>query len=188
MSASSVDSAAAGGRLGAINIDGRTGGEEWMSCQKDASNDIYCYRANSTPAWTTPSNNILTATSDTGIQRSFYVAYEAQDGVEGVAVYSTNNAVPKYRLYSVAGNSFGAETNLVAGIGAALETVRLRPHPDNNDIMVLMGDTLQDLYTVVWDGQANGVYTNPVGYAQTGHGVNGSDDLDFWFDFAWDLF
>ena len=32
-----IDSAASGGRLGSIDIDGRKGAEEWLSCQKDAS-------------------------------------------------------------------------------------------------------------------------------------------------------
>ena len=182
-----VDSAASGGRLGSIAIDGRKGAEEWLSCQKDASNDIYCFRANSTPAWATPTNNILTTTSDSGIQRSFDLAYEATAGSEGIAVYSNNNSTPVYRLYTVSSNSFGAQTNLTTALGGVLETVRTRALSDNDDIMIVMADTNQDLYTIVWDGANNTVYASG-GKAKTTHGLSGSTDTDFWFDFAWDRF
>ena len=184
-----VDSGASGGRLGAINLDRRLGAEEFISCHKDASADIYCFRADTTPAWSSPANNILTTTSDTGTQRSFDMVYE-RSGDEGVAVYSINTAIPKYRLYTASANSFGSEANLLTGtgsIGSSLETVRMRRYPDNDDIMVLMANTVQDLYSVVWNGSTNSVYTSG-GFAQTTHGLTGSNDLDFWFDFAWDRF
>lgn len=182
-----VDSAASGGRLGSIAIDGRKGAEEWLSCQKDASNDIYCFRADSAPAWATPANKILTTTSDTGIQRSFDLAYETTSGTEAIAVYSNNNPTPVYRLYTVSSNSFGAQTNLTTALGSRLETVRTRALSENDEIMIVMADTNQDLYTIVWDGASNAVYTSG-GKSRTIHGLSGSTDTDFWFDYAWDRF
>ncbi len=184
-----VNSAASGGRLGAMAIDGRKGADEFLSCQKDANNDIYCFRGNSTPAWATPTNNILTATSHTGIQRSFHLAYEAVTGNLGLAVYSDNTATPKYRKYNPVTNAFDAVASsiTVAG-GGVLTAVRLVPLLDTDDIMILMGDANNDLRSIVWDGTSDALYTTPSGKALNLHGITGSATADFWFDFAWDRY
>jgi len=182
-------SGASVGNTGGISISGRFGAEEFIACQKDTNSDIYCFRANTTPSWTTPAGNILTTNSDSGIQRSHDAQFEATLGSEALSVYSDNTTSPKYRLYTASSNSFGAETNLLSvALGGVLKSVSLRPLEDNNDIMILMGDANLDLYSVVWDGSTNAAYTTPLGKARTAHGINGALTTAYWYDFAWDRF
>ncbi|MDP1689184.1 MAG: hypothetical protein Q8L47_03575 [bacterium] len=184
-----ANSTASGGRLGAMSLKGRTGAEQFLACQKDANNDIYCYRASTTPAWTSPTNNILTTTSQTGIQRSFDLAYEAISGSLGLAVYSDNTVTPKYRKYNPTTNAFDAAASSIAVAGGGvLATVSLIPQPDTDDIMVLMGDANNDLRSIIWDGGSDALYTTPVGKTLNLHGITGSATTDFWYDFAWDRF
>lgn len=186
---SGVVNSAAGGQLGAMAIDGRVGAEEFLACEKDAANDIRCFRGNSTPAWATPTNNILTTTSHTGIQRSFHLAYETVTGNLGLAVYSDNTPTPKYRKYNPTTNAFDASASsiTIAG-GGVLTTVELVPQLDTDDIMILMGDANNDVRTIIWDGASDVLYSTPSGKALNLHGVAGSATTDFWFDFAWDKF
>src|SRR3989344_9370968 len=182
-----VNSAASSGRLGAAEVDSRKGAEEFLACQKDANNDIYCFRGNSTPAWASPTNNVLTTTSQTGIQRSFSVGFERTTGTQAIAVYSDNSATPKLRKYSAGTNAFDASATSLTALGGVLTTVRTRPLSDNDDIMILMGNANNDLFSVVWNGTSDAVYTTS-GKAHTTHGISGSATTDFWYDFAWDKF
>lgn len=175
------------GRLGTMDIDGRLGADEFLFCNKDVNNDIYCFQATTTLACSTPSNNLLTANTDPGIQRSFDFSYEA-GGSEGLAVYSNNTSTPRFRLYNAASNSFGTDTQLTTAFGGTMKTASLIPVPDSDDVMILMADSLNDLYSIVWDGTSNAVYTTPSGKARSTHGTNGSSNTDFWYDFAWDRF
>src|SRR3989344_1935126 len=181
------DSAASGGRLGAVEVDSRVGAEEFLACQKDASNDVYCFRGNSTPAWVSPANNVLTANSHTGIQRSFSLGFERTTGTQAIAVYSDNTATPKLRKYSAGTNAFDASATSLTALGGVLTTVRTRPLSDNDDIMILMGNANNDLFSVVWNGTSDAIYTTG-GKAHTTHGISGSATTDFWYDFAWDKF
>lgn len=176
------------GTLGAMEIDSRLGAEEFLACDKDASNDIYCFKSNSTPAWTNPTNQRLTATTDTGIQRSFDTAFEAASGTEGISVYSDTTNIPKLKIYTASSNTFDATATNLNTLGGVLKTVKLRPVTENDDIMILMGDVNRTLYTVVWNGSANSVYTTPSGKAFSTHGTNGSLATEYWFGFAWDKF
>ena len=182
-----VNSAASGGRLGAAEADSRKGAEEFLACHKDANSDIYCFRGNSTPAWASPANNILTATSHTGIQRSFSVGFERTTGTQAIVVYSDNTATPKLRKYSAGANVFDVSATSLTALGGTLTTVRTRPLTDNDDIMILMGNANNDLFSVVWDGNADAVYTTG-GKAHTTHGISGSATTDFWYDFAWNKY
>ena len=186
---SGVVNSAAGGQLGAMAIDGRVGAEEFLACEKDVANDIRCFRGNVTPAWATPTNNILTTTSHTGIQRSFDLAYEAVSGNLGLAVYSDNTVTPKYRKYNPITNAFdAAASSITVSGGGVLTTVRLIPQPDTDDIMILMADANNDMRSIVWDGTSDALYTTPSGKALNLHGINGVANTHFWFDFAWDKF
>ena len=182
-----VNSAASGGRLGASEVDSRKGAEEFLACQKDANNDIYCFRGNSTPAWASPTNNVLTTTSQIGIQRSFSVGFERTTGTQAIAVYSDNTATPKLRKYSAGTNAFDGSATSLTALGGVLTTVRTRPLSDNDDIMILMGNANNDLFSVVWNGTSDAIYTTG-GKAHTTHGISGSATTDFWYDFAWDKF
>jgi prepilin-type N-terminal cleavage/methylation domain-containing protein len=187
---SSAVNASNQGILGAMSIDGRFGGDEFLACSKDASNDIYCFKSTTTPSWQTPTNNILTTTTQTGIQRSYDFVYELLTGTNGLAVYSINSNAPQRRIYTPgASPAFSTAANLLTTqLTGTLATVRTRAFQDSDDIMVLMGDSSNILYTVIWNGSSNAVYTTPSGKARTSHGTNGSATTDYWYDFAWDQF
>lgn len=177
------------GTLGAMELDGgRKGAEEFLACDKDANNDIYCFRGNTTPAWASPTNNLMTATTDTGIQRSFDLAYKGSTGTEGIVVYSDTTAVPKLKRYVASSNSFLTTVTSLNNLGAALKTVKLRSIPDNDDIMIMLGNANNDFFTVVWNGSVNSVYTTPSGKAFATQGTNGSNAIELWYGFAWDRF
>lgn len=177
------------GTLGAMELDGgRKGAEEFLACDKDASNDIYCFRGNTTPTWASPTNNIMTATTDTGIQRSFDLAYDGSTGSEAIVVYSDTTSVPKLKKYTASTNTFDASPTSLSTLGGALKTVKLRSFSESDDIMIMMGDANNDFYTVVWNGSSNVVYTTPTGKAFTTHGTNGSNAIELWYGFAWDRF
>lgn len=178
-----------GGNLGAMELEGgRRGAEEFLACNKDENNDIYCFRGNTTPAWASPINNIMTTNTHTGIQRSFDLAFDGLTGTEAIVVYSDNSAVPKLKKYNAATNTFDSTaTNLTSVIGT-LTTVKLKSVSDNNDIMIMLGNTNNDFYTIVWDGSNNQVYTTPTGKGFTAQGTNGSNSTELWYGFAWDLF
>lgn len=173
--------------LGAMTIDGRFGADEFLACSKDTSNDIYCFRETSTPSFTTPTNNILTTGTDSGIQRSYDFAFESASGTNGLVVYSNNSSTPQRRIYTPGvSSSFSAPLNLTTALLGNLKTVKEKASKETDDIMILMGDANNDLYTIVWDGANNNVYSSPLGKAKTTHGTNGSATTDFWYDFAWD--
>ncbi|OGH16612.1 MAG: hypothetical protein A3C97_02575 [Candidatus Levybacteria bacterium RIFCSPHIGHO2_02_FULL_37_11] len=175
-----------GGRLGAVDIDGRRGAEEFVSCQKNANNKIGCFLANTTPGWSTPANNTLTNNTEGGIQRSYNFAFE-DSGSEGVVVYSDNTSTPKLKKYVSSSNSFDATPSNLDTLGGVLTTIRMRPLSDSEDIFIFMA-TGNTLYSVLWDGTGNVVYILPTGKAFITHGTNGSATTDFWYDFAWDKF
>lgn len=185
------------GTLGAMEMDSRKGAEEYIACDKDASNDIICFRGNNTPTWVNPTNRTITANTDTGIQRSFDFTYEATSGTEGLIVYSetasspVNPNLPRWKVYNTSTNTFDLnESDFANTLNGALKTVKMRPLADNDDIMIMMGDgsTPPRFYTVVWDGTNNALYTTPSGKAFTAQGTNGSNPIEYWYGFAWDRF
>jgi len=52
--------------------------------------------------------------------------------------------------------------------------------------MILATDASLDLYSIVWDGALNQLYSTPAGKAWTRHGIQGSATTDYWYDFVWD--
>lgn len=177
-----------GRNIGTLRLSARTGADEFLACNKDqnAAPQIRCYESNHAPAWTSPTNQNLGST-DTGIQRSFDLAYE-KTGAEALVIYSDTTTVPKLKKYNPSTNTFDlAATNMTA-MPAAVETVRLIPSPDADDIMVLIADTAQNLRSEVWNGNTNTFYVSPSGWAATTQGTSGTADEDYWYDFAWDKF
>jgi len=161
----------------------------YLACDKDSqpTPDIYCFTANDTPSWSSPVNNIITTGSDVGFHRSFDVEFEPWTALDALVVYSDNTTVPKFRSFDSFSGAFSAQGDVPA-LGAVLRTVRLEPNSSSNDIMSLLTDNNQDLYTFVWDGVANAFYSAGNGYFLTPQGVNGSSVSDMWYDFAWDNF
>lgn len=179
-----------GGTVGSLKNDGRKGAEEFIACGKNSSNDIYCYRSDTTPTWTTPTNNAITTSTDNGIQRSFDFAFEASTGTNGLNVYSDTTAIPKLKKFTSSTNTFDSSATNLNSVTTSLESVRLKPAPNNDDIMITLSNTSNRIYSVLWNGTSNAVYTTPTGKAFTAHqtSTNGSSDEDFYYDFAWDKY
>lgn len=187
---SSVNSPSSGDKIGPLSITSRNGAEEFLVCQKDENSDIYCFKSANVPAWSSPTNNILTTTSDTGIQRSFDSLFESPAGTLAITVYSDNTTTPKLKKYDAINNTFDQNPTSIPALNGVLKTVRLREQGYDNDIMILMGDgsSPPKLYSVVWNGSIDSLFTSPLGKAFTTHPITsgGSSPTDFWYDFAWD--
>jgi len=170
-----------------MNVNGRFGADEFLTCDKDSSTtpNIYCYRTTFTPAFTAATNGSWGAT-DNGHQYSFGFEYE-KSGNQGLIVYSDTTTIPKLKKYTSSSNAFDAAATNMTALTAGTESVKMIPAPDNDDIMVLLADTAQNMYSIIWDGSNNTFYNSPTGWAQTTQGTSGSSDIDQWFDFAWDL-
>ncbi|MEK9173257.1 MAG: prepilin-type N-terminal cleavage/methylation domain-containing protein [Patescibacteria group bacterium] len=186
----SVDSTSIGTNLSSLAISGRATGDEFIACKKDsaATPDIYCFRNNISNVWSNPGSQTITTVTDAGIQRSFDIAYEPATGGLGLIVYSDNTTVPKLKKYNPVSNSWDAAPTNLNTLGGSLEVVRLIPHPDTDDILILLADTNQDSYSLIWNGVLDSIYSTPAGKTFTAHSISGSTDTDFWFDFAWDKF
>ena len=176
-------------RLGAMRASSRFGANEVVACDKDAAGTphIICSRSNFTPSWD-PVNQQIASATDNGIQRSFDIGFESLSGDLALGVYSDTAATPKLKKYNAGTNTWDASATSLNSVGSTLETVTIIPKEDSDDMMVLLANTVQDLYSIVWDGANDTVYTIPAGKAFSAHGTNGSADEEFWFDFAWDRF
>jgi prepilin-type N-terminal cleavage/methylation domain-containing protein len=189
---STTKNAGTQGVLGAMNIDGRNYVSDALSCNKDANNDIYCFKADlsgSAPSWSTPTNNIMTTNTDTGNERSFDVAYTATSGAQAIVVYSDNTAVPKYKKYDPVANSFDVNPTTITTLsGSVIVTgIRALAQPEGDDIMFLIFDNSRRVTTVAWNRLANAMYSSG-GKLPTSQGINGSVAGEFWANFAWDKF
>ena len=178
-------------RLGAVDIVGRQGANEFIACDKDANGTprIICYESNFTPAWINPTNQTIAAATQTGIQKSYDLAFK-KSGMTALVVYSNNTATPRLKKYNPATNEWDSVVTNLNPVGATLASVRLIPHPDTDDVMILLANAnaIPDLYSAVWDGTNNIIFPTPTGKAFTAQGTNGSNLVDFWYDFAWDNF
>lgn len=165
----------------------RSSTDEILICTKDYERDINCLRSNEQPLWYTVSGGEIEDSTDSGVQNSFDLGYEKYSGEKAVAVYSGENnlSIPKYSVYDATSLGFELEQSL-SSITTNLETVRAIQSPVNDDILFILGASDQDIWTAVWDGDNNQFYSS-TGYSQTEHGIYGSYDEDFWFDFSWDM-
>lgn len=189
-----VASAAQTNTLGAIDITARGGANEFQMCNKDAlaTPTIVCYKvtfAGNVATVVTPTNNSIAAATDVGIQRSYHLGFE-KSGITGIGIYSDNTAVPKFKKYTPTTSTWDASATTISTAPYALgvvKSVRVIPSSQIDDMMALMVDANLDLYSVMWDGTNNIMYTTPVGKAFSQYGLNGSATTDFWYDFTWDL-
>jgi Tfp pilus assembly protein PilV len=186
-----VKSSNQGNNMGAMAIAARPLNDEYITCDKDSSGTqgITCYQVNNTPAFTNPVNQTIATFTDSGLQRSFHIGFEQTSGAIALAFYSDNTNVPKFKKYTVSSNTWDAAATSVS-TGAltpgVFKSVRLIPR-ENDDIMVIMSDANQDLYSVLWDGTTDAI-SNTAGFVFTQHGTNGSAGTDLWYDFTWDKF
>lgn len=172
----------------------RATANEFQVCTKDqqAAPNVECRKATfsgSTVTWATPTNPILTASSVNGTQQSFSLNYEYSSGDPGLNVFSDNTNVPKYKKYTASTSTWDVSSTSISTspytLGSPVQTVRLIDDIFSDNIMVLMADNNLGLYSVVWDGANDAMFTTPAGYAFTQHGITGSNIADLWFDFAW---
>lgn len=182
--------------FGAVQVVARTGANEFHACDKDAgaTPTIVCRKftfSGSVPTITTPTNPIIASATDTGIQRSFDIEFEGSTGTDELSVYSDNTITPKLKKYAPGTSTWDLSATNIATSPFTLgvvKAVRMTPSTDTDDIMALISDANLDVYSVVWNGTSNVMYTSPSGKAFSQHGLNGSAITDFWFDFAWDKY
>jgi type II secretory pathway pseudopilin PulG len=176
--------------VGALQITGRPGADEFVVCDKDAnaSPRIICYESNMTPVWTNPTNPTLVTGSDTGIERSYDIGFEQIGGTQAIAVYSDNTGVPKLKKYNAGTNTWDLAATSIATspfTPGVIKAVRIEPRSEE-DMMILTMDANLDVYSSVWDITNDVIYTTPAGKAFSQHGTNGSAITEFWADFEWD--
>jgi prepilin-type N-terminal cleavage/methylation domain-containing protein len=173
-------------RLGAMANIGRPGANEFLACNNNTDLDIYCYLSNFTPTWTNPTNQIITTTTQGGIQRTFHIGYENVTGTTGLIVYSDNTSTPKFKKYDTSTNTFDLASTSVSALSGTLASVEIIPQIDSDDMMILLGAANSTIYTIMWDGANNATYSTPAAKALTLHGSAGAASTNYWYDFAFD--
>jgi len=160
----------------------------FLACFKDSASDINCLRSDTTPLWVGTSPQELETNTDAGNQKSFAIGYEQNTGTNGLMLYSgqPNPNLPNYRSLTTATNIWGSELQ-IGSIGAATESMRVIPNNGSDDMMILVASTVQSLRSIMWDGTTHAFGVSG-GYALTTQASNGSNDLDYWYDFEWDQF
>lgn len=177
--------------VGALSLNANKGINGFVTCNKDAGATprIYCYKLTYTPTFVTPTNNNIATATDTGIQRSFQMDYEANSSSPGMVLYSDNTATPKYKEYNANTETFDAAATSITTTPYTLgvvKTARIVPLTTSDDVLFMMSDANLDLYTVMWNGKTDALYTTPSGKAFSQHGTAGSNAADYWYDFVWD--
>jgi len=177
--------------VGAVAVAGKFGSNEFSSCYRNpTTTKISCFTTDFTPTFTDPNNQNITTSLPNSISRSFDITYAVLAGTPGLIVYSDNTTVPKYKKYTPGTATWDAATSSITTTGSpgVFQTVRLIPQQESNDSLALMVDANKVLYSIFWDGTNQAMYTSPLSKAFFQHGTNGSNSLDFWYDFAWDKF
>jgi prepilin-type N-terminal cleavage/methylation domain-containing protein len=183
--------------LGGVALASRSLANEFHACNKDSGSppSIRCFSASISGAnrvdFSNPSNAIIANETDGGLQRSFHLGF-SDSGNAALGVYSDRTNVPKFKVYDPMSSSWSANASNVATLDFSpgnFQAITLVPYEDGmDDIMILMSDDKQDVYSAVWDGTSQTIYASPAGKAFSRHGTAGSQNSDFWFDFTWDKF
>lgn len=157
-----------------------------LACFVDNLADINCLTTSATTLnWSFTMPGEIEDNTDSGGQRSFDFAYEQTSGQRVPIRYNGNptTTVINSRDFNPSINSWSSEVVGSVTTGQ-IETVRAVPRANSDDVLFLYGITDQDVYTEVWNGSTNTMYSTG-GRALTEHGLFGSNNLDYWFDFAW---
>lgn len=159
----------------------------FLACFKDSVSDINCLTSNTTPLWASTSPQEIENNTDSGNQKSFAIGYEQKTGVNGLNFYSgqPNPNTPNWRSLN-SSNVWTGESQ-IGSIGAATESMRIISNTGSDDMMILIASTVQSLRSIVWDGTTHAFGVSG-GYVLTTQASNGSNDLDYWYDFEWDQF
>ncbi len=169
-------------RLGNTTVAGSPLSTFFLSCNKDTRDDIFCFRADATPVWTTPTNNILTTTSSAGTERSFHIAYETVSG-DALAIYSNNSNNVQLRKYAAATNAFDGSVISLPALSGVAQAMRTIPLSGSDELFLIVADANRRVSTQLWDGSA--LVSSGAGNFAT-HGTNGVSATAVWFDFSWD--
>ncbi len=174
--------------LSDLKLAANAGSAEFSACDEDstASPNIYCFKLSTVPSFTTPTNNTIASPSDNGGQRAYSHNYESLSGSTALIVYSDGSTSAKLKKYAVSTATWDASQTSIGSLGGILKTANIYPYPNSDDAMIVMGDSNQTVYTEVWDGSTNQIYSTPASKTLTVHGSLGSSSLDYWYDFAWD--
>lgn len=174
--------ASATARLGALAIVSDPANPFFLACNEDTNQDISCFRANTSGTWTTPANNTLTTTTDAITARSYHLGYE-NSGTEGIAIFSDQTSIPKLKKYNGTANAFDASNTALPALSASLKTAMAVP-ATGSDIMLVLADGNNRVYTDLWDGTNNTPYSSGArGF--TTHGTSGTSNDTYWYDFEW---
>jgi len=174
--------------INALAITAIKGTPNFMACNKDAAATplFICMRANNS-GWIALSHTTVSPTTDPGIQISYSLGFEQISPTHGIVAYSDNTDVLKYKKFNIATNAWDNVATSINIIPAhSMKSVRSIPSPVTNDIVIFAADSNRDLFSIIYDGANDSMFTSPAEKAWLGHGTNGSAITDFWFDFAWD--
>ncbi len=172
----------------ARTIVGRPGNNIFEICNDNSAAQILCYESNFTPIWSNPSNQTITTTTPAGNYRDFHLGFETVSGDPAIIVYSNSTATPQLKKFTAGTSTWDAGPTSIAisGTPATFQTFRTVPNPYSDDIMILMADNNLDVFSILWDGNNNSLYSTPSPRAFLIHGTNGSVINEYWYDFAWD--
>lgn len=164
-----------------------SGSVNFIICDKDsqAAPKVYCYTATTT-AVTSPTNQLLANPTASGGQQSMELGFEDAVGTTGLAAYADNTSSGKLKRFLSATNTWDASPLALPVSASAIEKTKLLPEPGQNDAMVLVIDTQNNLYSNMYNGNNHTFYTSPSGYNWTIHNANGPSTAAKWFDFGWD--
>ncbi len=181
---------AQGSNIGALSISSIKGTASFVACDKNAAATpgIICMRAN-TSGWITTSNTTIAAATDTGIQSSYDFNAGLVSPTYGINVFSDNTGILKYIKFNISNNTWDVSpTSINSTAVGIIKTVRTVPNPITNDIIVITADANRALFSAIYDGSNNNMFSTPPAKAwQTiaGNGT-GSATTDYWYDFVWD--
>lgn len=171
-----------------MRVVSRPGTNQFMTCDEDnnPSSRIYCFNFDVTPTFNTPANNIIASLSDSGPQRAFDIAFPSLSGATGLSVFSDRTNIAKLKKFNAGSNSWDSSPTAAGTLSGLLKIVSLHNDPLSNDVMILLADANQNLYTEVWDGTTNQLYSTPTWKSFADQAAHGSANEEQWFDFAWD--
>jgi len=172
--------------LGSLKVVGVKGANEFQVCDQDKILQVMCYKMDFTPTFTNPTNQTLTTSTDNGIQRSFDLGANLL-APNLINVYSDATTTAKLKKYNQATVVWDlSATNVNPTPVGVTKSARVVPNPISNDMMTIVADANRDIFSIIWDGTNNNLYSTPAGKAWTTHGINGSNTTDYWYDFVWD--
>ncbi|MBI4034751.1 hypothetical protein HY380_02530 [Candidatus Saccharibacteria bacterium] len=176
--------------LSSVTLSSRTTGNvEFIACDKDMDTapNIYCYKNEpEASGFTTPANHQITSSTDPGTQISYATGYEVKAGLTALNAYSDNTAKLKVKLYNSSTVAWSTEPIEAPAASNTIQKTKVIGRTGSNDSMVVAADANRNLYTVVYNGTTNNLYSSPAGRAWTSHDASGPSNLAIWFDYAWD--